>query len=259
MGKELNFDENLKTRNGKKKIVSERVGMLMAKAGMTQAEFGDVLINKSGKPISQTNISLWLTGKRSIPQKYLEPISSIFGVSEPYLLGLTDDAAIGWDEITEETSSEDSIYEIDAWQLYAYANKPVFIVFPNMEHEDAWAIYNRDDRTFAFASERIREANIKNCNARFFTKDIRDLDDPLKTRKSIDYATMLSVENVYVHMITSNQFIHGKFDGWYKHTNDHSALINNDGNILPYEGLKKSFLAYTYSNPSGGITNDKNL
>lgn len=236
-----------KTRNGKKKVVYERLAYLIEKSGSSQAKFAEVLTNRSGQTVSPASVSLWLTGRRSVPQKYIEDITNMFGVTEAYLLGMTDDPQKTWKDIEEEGTNKEELYIIDRWQLYAYDRKPIFVTFDNYDHEDGWAIYNRDRQIFIFADDVVRETVLMRIGAKFHTKDITELDDPLKLRNSLDLHSMMTAKNIYIHMNTSNRAVQQMYDGWYHHNEKHTALINEEGLVLPYAGLKKAYRAYSYN------------
>ena len=56
---------------------------------------------------------------------------------------------------------------------------------------------------------------------------------------------MLSSKRVYISMLNSDQAIRAKYDGWYRHNEDKTYLIQaGSGLILPYEGLNITFMAY---------------
>ena len=239
-------ENNLSLLSGKHKIVSDRVGRLLALSNMNQNELATRIAGITQKNLSATTISLWLTGNRSIPIKYLSPLCEIFGVSEPYLLGLSDGYNDSYENVKEKKEEEITLYEIDPWQLYAYDGQPIFVVFKHFEHENEWALYNRNKRVFVFCNEVIKEANLKTAEVQFYTKDITKLVDPLVQRKSLDYASFMNSDKVYIEMNTANLSIQSLYNGWYKHNENHTALINSQGLVLPYDGFKKAYLAYTY-------------
>lgn len=236
-----------KTRNGKKKVVYERLAYLIEKSGSSQAKFASDLTNQSGHTVSPASVSLWITGRRSVPQKYIDDIANMFGVTEAYLLGMTDDPHKTWNDIEKEGKKQEELYIIDRWQLYAYDRQPIYVTFENYDHEDGWAIYNRARQTFVFADDMIREDVLMRIGAKFHTKDITQLDDPLKLRNSLDLHTLMTTKNIYVYMISADRYVHGMYDGWYHHNENHTALINNQGLVLPYTGLKKAYRAYSYN------------
>ena len=239
-------EAELNILSGKHKILSDRIGYLLMMSNMTQDELGDRLAIETGKSFSSTTISLWLNNHRNIPIKYLKPLSNIFGVTEPYLLGLTDNYDEDYGEIKTKETEQSNLFEIDPWQLYAYDKQPVFVVFSNFEHENEWALYNRKKKSFVFCNEILKEQRLKDANAHFFTKDITRLTDNTILRKTLDYASFMENERVYVEMTTANTQIQGEYNGWYRHNENHTALINSQGLVLPYDGFKKAYLAYAY-------------
>jgi len=236
-----------KVLSGKDHIVRERVAELMNATDCSQEEFLRQLSAKADKPLSSTNASLWMTGRRHIPRKYAPFIAEIFGVTQAYLFGRTNDPHSTVEQ--EEPKGDETFYEIIPAQLYAYEEKPIYVTFGLFEHEDGWAIYNRRRGLFIFAEDTVKEATIKKIGAKLYVRDISDLRDPLIHRKSLDYNGLMNAKNgVYIIMNTSNVAVRKLYNGWYVHNENHTALINNDGLVLPYEGLKKAYNAYTYNN-----------
>jgi transcriptional regulator with XRE-family HTH domain len=236
-------------RNGKRKIINERVTQLRIDNNMNQRDLAEKLTELSTKStkLSYVNISLWENNRRSIPLAYLAPLRDVFHVTEPYLLGMTDDPTETYADIDESIkNNDDTKYEILSVQLYAYHAMPVFVTFPEYDHNDEWALYNRDTKLFVFLNETIKQTTLERLNCHYYVRDITLLDDPLQHRKSIDMGHLMECDRVYVRMRTSDSYIHGLYDGWYEHNATHTALQNNDGLVLPYSGLKKTYLAYAY-------------
>ena len=241
----------IKAVNGKKKIVYARIASLLIEKDINQKEFSDALSELTAKPVTQANISLWATGRRNVPGKYLQPICEILGVSDAYLLGMTDDRNATFADVATETvtskAEEGHNYEIEYAQLFAYDNCPVFIAFPNMQYEDAWSIYDRATSTFTFKDKTLSEKEMRSLGVKFYISDIRNLDDPLSHRKALDFQGMMNANDyIYVSMKSSDPVVHALYDGWYRHNEDHTALINEKAHVLPYTGYKVGYVAYAY-------------
>ena len=228
------------------RIINERVVKLRLEHNWTQGEFGKRLTELSPKDneVSQSNISMWETRNRTISMVYLEPISQLFGVTTDYLLGLTDDEQGHYEEKTGD------IYEksqIKFWELYAFDRQPVYIDFGDaMIHENGWAIYNRQKDFFVLAEDIIKVSECEKYDVKYYVQDISRLYDPLQQRKPLSMQDMLEIDKVYIQMLSVDKKVRGLYDGWYHHNENRTALINNDGLVLPYEGLKKAYNAYAY-------------
>lgn len=239
--------------NKSKEICIERVIRMRQEKGWTQEQFSEELSKYSEKKLTQAAISMWECRNRKIPLKYLSLLRDVLGVSEDYLLGITNKKNPSDTEIEESSDSYSDRYELQYWQLYAYDRKPLFLDFSeNHEHEDGWAIYNRQRGIFIFADDIVKEATIQRIGAKIYTMDLNCMQDPFVQRKAITADKILSVPKCYVEMISTDRYIKGLYNGWYKPVIDpkdknNGVLINNDGLILPISGLKKSFYAYTYS------------
>lgn len=247
----------LEARSGKRKILASRVAFQRTQKEWSQVELAEKLSEFSPKKtaVSHALVSMWESGKRSIPQVYLEPLSDLLGVSSAYLCGMTDnpDETFAQIEHKKTAKPKESVYEIDYWQLHAFDKQPVYVVFSNYEHENGWAIYNKNRHIFVFYEDALKETSLMKLQVHFYVKDITRVVDPLNRRKSLDMASMLEKDRVYITMDTPDRAVRFLYDGWYHHNENHSALINDRGLVLPYEGLKMAYHAYAYADSGEDI------
>lgn len=75
---------------------AERIKKFRKSLDLTMEEFG----NEIGK--SKSTISLWESGRRSPKMVELNDIADVFGVSPTYLMGLTDDDAKEYSEVSSK-------------------------------------------------------------------------------------------------------------------------------------------------------------
>lgn len=228
-------------------IVNERVSKQRVMRDWSQKEFGLKLSELSPKEneVSQSMVSMWESRNRAISMVYLEPLSQLFGVTKDYLLGLTDDEQGTHQEKSGFSYKKD---EIEFWELYAFDRQPVYVDFSEtLAHENGWAIYNRSKDIFVFSDDLVKVVECEKNNAKYYVSDISRLDDPLEQKKTLSAQDLLNRDSVYIQMISTDRGIRSLYNGWYHHNENHTALINNEGLVLPYSGLKKAYLAYGYS------------
>ena len=237
------------------RIVRERVLRAMRDADnirgevMTQREMV-MHFHEFKYEVGPASVSLWLTGRRNIPLKYLEALTSMLKVKEPFLLGLADNPETEWSEVSEE-DREEKLDSVDFSELFAYDGQPLWVSFTTYIHEDGWAIYNRDKRCFVFRDGIIEEKNLKKKTSlgdeyicSFYTKDMTRTAENGVARKSLDMNSMLASNRVFVKMISPDKSVHALYDGWYHHNEDKTALISAEGRVLPYEGIKVAYRAF---------------
>lgn len=227
------------------KIISEKVVELRTNKGWSQKEFGLKLTELSPKKnvVSQTSISMWENRERPIPMVYLTPLSQLFGVTEDYLLGLTDDPQGDREDKTAEFYSK---YEVHYWELYAYDKQPIYLDFgETMKHENGWAIYNRAKGWFVFPDDVVQAKALEGLGVKYFSIDVSRLSDSLTQRKTLGLDEVMKRDTVYIQMLSTDRYVRGLYDGWYRHNETRTALINSEGNVLPYNGLKKVYYAYS--------------
>lgn len=193
-------------------------------------------------------VSMWEAHKRNIPLTYLETFSKVFGVSDAYLCEWTDDPNVTFDQILEERKDKRPQFEIGYWQLISFDQQPIYVVFNNYEYENGWAIYNKNKHTFIFAEKTLKEDDLIVMKVRFFTRDISRDTGEFSNSRRLDRESIMKMERMYVQMISPDPYIRGLYDGWFRHNENRTALINDRGLILPYDGLGISFQAF-YGEP----------
>ena len=235
------------------KVIPARLALAIADKKLNQKDFAEELSNRSGLRVISSNVSMWIGGSRSVPEKYLKHISDILGVTIPYLIGLTSDKKVDWNKLNDSTATEtyqedpNKFTELVYADLYAFNKRPVYFRFQNFEHPDGWAIYNRDKEQFIFAEDVVKEVTIRNWKGvKIYTNNTEPSEDPLEARESLDFSYFMKLDRVYIHMNSSHPEIHALYDGWYRHNENRTALINDEGNVLPYSGFKKNYRAYGY-------------
>lgn len=222
-----------------------RLTKLRKTRGLDQQNLSDILSELLGneKQFSVATISSWETGRRSPTKKTLDVLAGFYGVSVNYLLCLTDDPYDTSDNENSQTVSEDIVISVKDLQMFD--GKPVYLEFQNNLRQHQWALVNctrgcfvlKDD-FIRFTSPEISKINIK--RPEYY--DVCSLNGgaPLNISQLINYKNA-----VFVKMITSDLFIQGQYNGWYRHNEKNTALTNSRGLVLPYEGLGVSYYAYT--------------
>lgn len=235
-------------QNGK--IIATRLTSARKKIDMTQGQFADEISEIVGdKKISCSLISSWENGRRNIPTKYVDAIAEILGVTKEYLYGLTDDATSR--EIDNEIKISKS--EIPYEDLCKYDRLPVYVEFIDYSHEGGWGIYIKHENYIMLPDFIFKVGTgerTKHKNVRFYIMAPEYIIPNINGRISMDYAKMMNRKKVFVKMNTADPAIRNKYNGWYRHNEDHTALINAVGYVLPYEGLNVSYSAYSEGEPN---------
>lgn len=238
------------------KVIPERLIKLRLEMGWTQGELCEVLNEKKpdtinpdgtreGKRLQFSAASAWETGRRPVPEDYVPVLAQVFGVTQGYLYGFTDDPNEEADE-PKQYDDPDRRIEVPFDSLYKFHNMPIYVVFPYHDHEDAWSIYDDDLKRFVFRTYVLRLTK-QNASRMKFYRDAPTFENnsPNWTKTTLSMKEMLSAKRVYISMINSDQAIKAKYDGWYRHNEDGTYLIKaGTGLVLPYEGLNITFAAY---------------
>lgn len=232
------------------RIIAARLTSCRNKTGMTQGKFADEVSEICGdKKISCSLISSWETGRRNIPEKYVDAIAEILGVTKEYLYGLTDDMTSRQVDNVVKISKSEIVYE----DLCKYDRLPIYVEFTNYSNEGGWGIYVHKKNQiilpdFIFKVGTGERTKYKDVHFYIMAPDY--IIPTINGRHSLDYAKMMNRKKVFVKMNTADPAIRNKYNGWYRHNEDHTALINAVGYVLPYDGLNVSYSAYSEGEPN---------
>lgn len=226
-------------------ITGAKIKQVRTSNKLTQKAFGEVIGEHVNRPRPYTImcVSAWETGRQAPPSKVLTAISNIFGVTSGFLLGDEAQPAISKDKslIAPKTS------KIQFSALKDYNGKPVFVIAKNKKFKDQWVLVD-------FPHNRLILANGSTLSLSDFDNlDVElhaiqpfggiDQDGRIEVR-SLTTDKLLKQSRVYVSMLTYDEFVRGRYNGWYFVDSKSGCLIGPSGNILPFEGLGYSYAAF---------------
>ena len=242
------------------RAIPARIALLREKNSWSQVEFGRKLAEEANHlPIfSISTVSTWETGRRPLPTQYVEPLCHLCDVSKAWLLGLTDDP-LKTEADVASTEDESLKMQIPWENLFKYDKQPVFVEFLNYQYVSSWGIYDALNKRIVFMDRIIAvdEALFKHAN--IYTKQPEySTTIGAEGRKQLELSKVLKQEWVYIVMNSPSKEIRSIYNGWYRHNEDRSCLINAIGLTLPYSGYGISYSAYSmdesYSNISFDVT-----
>lgn len=243
-------------------VIPSRIAQLRIDKGLTQTEMRDELNkNYSNCNISLSAVSMWERGRRSVASKYIDIFMDFFGVSKAYLLGFTDDKNkfMTDDEIMARINNNNSSDDASSTQLneilwndlFRFNKMPVYVEYPSITNESAWAIYNHSARQFVFI-DRVEEANpsMQNIYKKGEIKFYAMRPDYVTVygdnqKKPLDLLRAKNKHMVYIKMLSPNPSVRAMYDGWYRHNENKTAFIKSDGLVLPYDGIGVSYNAFS--------------
>lgn len=231
-------------------VIPGRLALARENAGLTQTQFANKIseLLDDKKSISNSIVSMWETGRRKMPYFYMDIVTGILKVTPAYLLGLTDDEKSHKNDVA---SGETDKIEIPLAHLSKYDGQPIFVVFTSYTHENAWGIYDRNKdqivfKDYIYKLKRYREAvNTSNPIKIYTIPPSYATSFNMKTKKALDMIKMRSYDMVYVEMKSPDRGVRNLYNGWYHHNETKTALVNNIGLVLPYEGLNISYSAFS--------------
>ena len=221
-------------------IVSLRQG-----AKLTQQQLASAVseLTKRDTPYTVPIVSAWETGRRSPTAEVVKCMAELFGVTEAYILGNTEDKKETSSDIAENTLAASAI---SYTSLYKYDGLPVYATFPNKEHKDQWGIVDyKNDKTFI-----ITRAGCFDINTDFecviYPRALDKIEsDNLEKFNPLGIIQIVnSRKPVYVNMLSADREIRSKYNGWYNLTGNNMFLQGDKGLVLPISGLGILFKCY---------------
>lgn len=228
-------------------ICAQHITYLRQKANLKQEELAANVSNMTGRdiPYSPTVVSAWETGRRTPTREAAMAMADLFGTTVEYILGETNIK----DE--SEKSKESSILasnKISYEALCEYHRLPVYLVFPNNEHADDWAIVDCTNNSKiilrTFNAEYV--VTKKNYPYDIYPRKVDEISVNANSKKNRlgMIQIMQSVKPVYVEMTTNDAEIRAAYNGYYTITKDQQFLQGESGKVLPLSGLGIRFNCY---------------
>lgn len=225
--------------------------------GQLAAQLSD-FVNRD-TPFTIPTISAWETGRQMPSEKMLCALAEFFNVSIGYLTGseMMDGTKKGSGASDEDTFNERqairksgysfqnmgavAILETD---LSRYDQRPVFIAFKNYQHEGLWGILDSVKKSV------LTQKGVYAVD--FDTMELYPLESYTFPSRRKRYATPISAgrfqklkDKMWVEVKTPDQEIRNRYNGWYIHDKEHTAIIKMDnGLLLPYTGFAISYDVY---------------
>lgn len=222
------------------KITAQRIATARHERNLSQADLAMLISEVSHRdtPLTVASVSSWESGRRMPSIEMFVALEKVLGIKKEYLQGLTNSK----DGSTEEEITQSPVITKD--MLPDYHEKPIYVEFNNYTHADQWGIYDNHRKVIVFTKGclNISDPSIKrflSMEQHYYGENIVYAKKPLTLHKLLQFKFP-----VYVEMKTNDAFIQGRYNGWYKHNEDHSALVNSIGLVLPYEGVDISYDAY---------------
>lgn len=236
-------------------VFGKRLSLLRKSNNLTQLDFAVILSERLSRDIEikVSTISSWETGRKTPNFSVIIAITDYFDISLDYLFGKTDALkelyvpTVQRDNSNSENTAEITKTKIAFNELKKYDNKPIYIVFINKARLNQWGIldYKNSKIIFKNASMILNPQVMNSCDFYVFTPEYEQIFKYSSHKPACDYNTMMNSTQIYVVMKTSDELVHLKYDGWYKHNEDKSMLINPTGLALPYEGFGVTYYCYT--------------
>jgi len=229
-------------------VFGKRLRALREEQDLNQAQLANKLseICKTKGKISVASVSCWERGVRIPRVNTLKGIAEFFGVSYEYLTGY--DQLRGTFEGKDQKKREP--FRVPVSHLPYYDGKPVYITFPNTAYPPEWGIYDAGTDIVTFRDKILKNTSQVNCviysqepGAETALYPVR-ANDFRKYLHACTYANVKNYERVYVEINANSDYLKGVYNGWFKHNEDYTALIDDKGHTVEYNWIGDTFTVY---------------
>lgn len=231
-------------------VFGQRLAKLRVDRNLTQQDVAEEMATfiNNGKTISPLTISSYESGRKIPPLSNLIFYATYFGTSVDYLLGLVE----GQKEIIEQfpmTQREignplmEPDMQIRPQDWKKYQNLPVYVVFSNHQKQDGWGMLDYNMKRIVFTDAICPLSTELKL---FRQQPIESQYASGSMKHPLNYAELQNTTtSVWIEMLTPDNFVKGRYNGWYKHNEDRTLLINEANNLmLKSEGCGIAFNAY---------------
>ncbi len=230
----------------KNELLMIRLATLRADKKMSQKQLAVQLTEIMGhaRTLSVGAISHWENGEKIPTYETLCALAELYGVTVPYLTGESDSRTAIETNAGDNNSEKQETIKIPFTQLSRYDGRPVYVVFNNKQYQNRWGLCDFKANKIHFINSSMIIDSKASCSY-YALKPYFDDTYDVSSSKPYDLTHMLSAQNVYVRMLTQDIGIQKQYEGWYRHNEVKSCLINEIGLTLPYSGLGISYNAYS--------------
>ncbi len=228
-------------------IIGNKIAMLRKERGLNQGELAEQLSIFMGrsKAYQLPTVSAWETGRKIPPIGTLQNIADFFGVDIKELIG-NDKLEYNTDDGYEPTTINSN--EINPDKIGQYHNLPLFCVFINKKQKDEWGLCDCKNGVIIFTDREplsITEVQEQRDSIKLYTiQPYGSIEKERRIEKPLTIQKIKKAPRVWVEMFTFDDFVRGRYNGWFYNNKSGTCLINANGDILPYEGVGYSYNAY---------------
>jgi transcriptional regulator with XRE-family HTH domain len=231
-------------------IIGNKIKMLRNERGLKQGEFAEKLSIFMGrkKVYKLPTVSAWETGRKIPPLATLQNIADFFNIDVKELVGNTKLNAASSSDDDELIDTAINANIINIGKLSFYHNRPLYCVFKNKSRKDEWSLCDCNKQQLIFIDrdpisfEELKEN--KDVIELYTIQPYGSIENEYRIEKALTVSKIKKADKVWVAMKTFDDYVIGKYNGWYYNDKDRDCLINATGLILPYTGNGDSYRAY---------------
>lgn len=204
------------------------------------AKISDVIDRENN--VTQSSVSMWETGRRDPSFEIIIALTHIFDCSVNYLRGVSNNR---YDTDNVEKSPYEinpNLYKLDAGDLARFDRQPVWIESPDQLFESQWVIVNLEEQSLIGVN---RQFAMDEKNIQYFSFPLPNATSiAYYNNMPLNYEQFQNTQTFWVEIKSTSVELRSIYNGWWKHNEQHTAIINENGYVLPYNGYNKSYLVY---------------
>lgn len=244
----------MSTNREQKSQMCRNLKTLRLEKGLNQQELAidfSKFIGK-GKIYSLTTISAWEVGRKTPSLETLYHLARYFNVSLDFLCGETMERNGKKDALTLDEKSieerdiiiQESKLKLSVDEYQKYDGLPVFVEFKDMERKNTWGLLDYENKQIVTLKERFA---ISKYNVSLYAYQLPyEMFFDFWKIHAYSLQQVMSASMFWVEVYSSDDMIKGQYNGWYKHNENKTCIINcNNALTLPYTGLNVSYCVYS--------------
>ena len=231
-------------------IIGNKIKMLRNERGLKQEEFAQELSIFMGrkKVYKLPTVSAWETGRKIPPISTLQNIADFFNVDIKELVGNTQISSVSakYEDIPNDTAINAN--QVNPDKLVHYHNLPLYCIFKDKSRKDEWGLCDCNKQQIFFIDRpplSFSEIETKKESIELYTiQPYGSIEKERRIDKALTITKIKKADRVWVEMNTFDDFVRGRYNGWYYNNRTKTFLVNVHGEALPYEGNGYSYNAY---------------
>ena len=193
------------------------------------------------KKFNNVTISQWECGHKTLKMKMIKIMADTLGVTPEDITG----------GLPEEIKELEISKKIELEDINNYNMRPVYLTSKDNKTPFQWGIVNSELGGIVLGTTAVLDYDVLDKYNIYSAALYGTIHEDMTYRDTLSLKEVMKSNRVWVQLIDykSYDITHNKtrYNGWYKHNENRTALINNKGCVLSYDNLGDLYNAYEYN------------